>query len=91
MRRCLSRFRAGITKKAAGGPVAGKVPIIVGERGPELFMPGSVGNIIPNDQLGSGSVAVETPTSSITTSPGVSSPKNNLSTSYTKAYYANSG
>jgi hypothetical protein len=27
-------------------------PYVVGERGPELFVPGAAGNIIPNNQLG---------------------------------------
>ena len=39
---------------ASGGPVSGNSPIVVGERGPELFMPRGAGNIIPNDQLGGG-------------------------------------
>ena len=33
---------------ANGGPVMGGRPIVVGERGPELFVPGSNGSIIPN-------------------------------------------
>jgi tape measure domain-containing protein len=39
---------------AAGGSVAGGTAYMVGERGPELFMPGRSGTIIPNNQLGSG-------------------------------------
>ena len=39
---------------AGGGFVSGNKPILVGERGPEIFSPGSSGNIIPNDQLGGG-------------------------------------
>ena len=42
--------------KAHGGPVAGGTPYIVGERGPELFVPQSSGRIVPNNQLGGGSV-----------------------------------
>ena len=38
--------------KAAGGPVSGGSPYVVGEEGPELFVPGSSGNIVPNNQLG---------------------------------------
>ena len=38
--------------RATGGPVASGSPYIVGERGPELFVPGASGNIIPNNQLG---------------------------------------
>jgi hypothetical protein len=30
------------------------MPYLVGEMGPELFMPGRGGNIVPNDQLGRG-------------------------------------
>ena len=40
--------------KANGGPVTGGLPYIVGERGPELFMPGQSGAIVPNHQLGAG-------------------------------------
>jgi hypothetical protein len=37
--------------KADGGPVEGKTPYVVGERGPELFVPKVDGNIIPNHEL----------------------------------------
>ena len=43
--------------KADGGPVKAGGSYIVGERGPELFTPGSSGNITPNHQLG-GSTSV---------------------------------
>ncbi len=36
---------------ASGGPVRAGSPYIVGEEGPELFLPGSSGAIIPNDVL----------------------------------------
>jgi len=36
---------------ADGGPVGANKPIIVGEQGPELFVPNSSGNIVPNGQL----------------------------------------
>lgn len=39
--------------RANGGPVTGRSPYIVGERGPELFVPSVSGNILPNNQLGS--------------------------------------
>tara|TARA_R100001015_G_C4629062_1_gene189627 strand:+ start:147 stop:1769 length:1623 start_codon:yes stop_codon:yes gene_type:complete len=39
---------------AKGGSVSGGKSYIVGEQGPELFTPGSSGNITPNDQLGGG-------------------------------------
>lgn len=35
--------------RAEGGPVAENVPHIVGEKGPELFVPSSAGRIIPNN------------------------------------------
>ena len=39
-----------IKPKAAGGPVSGNSPYLVGEQGPELFMPAGSGTIIPNSQ-----------------------------------------
>ena len=44
--------------KAAGGPVSGGSPYIVGERGPELFVPGSSGNIVPNHEMGGANIVV---------------------------------
>ena len=43
--------------KAEGGPVQGNQPYIVGEKGPELFVPPGAGKIIPNNQMGSKGVA----------------------------------
>ena len=43
-----------IPGKAAGGPVTGGKSYVVGEEGPELFVPGANGNIIPNHDLGRG-------------------------------------
>jgi len=40
--------------KAAGGSVMAGSPYMVGERGPELFVPGRSGTIVPNSALGSG-------------------------------------
>ena len=37
--------------RASGGPVSSKTPYIVGEQGPELFMPNHAGNIINNEQF----------------------------------------
>jgi hypothetical protein len=37
-----------------GGPVAGGVPYLVGERGPELFVPAAAGRIVPSGALGPG-------------------------------------
>jgi hypothetical protein len=39
-----------VKPKAAGGPVSGNSPYLVGEKGPELFMPAGSGTIIPNSQ-----------------------------------------
>jgi phage-related minor tail protein len=41
--------------KADGGPVVGNQPYIVGERGPELFVPRGAGTIIPNHAMGAAS------------------------------------
>jgi lambda family phage tail tape measure protein len=41
---------------ADGGPARAGKPYIVGERGPELFVPGASGAVIPNDALGGGSI-----------------------------------
>ncbi len=38
--------------RADGGPVAGGVPYLVGERGPELFVPKSSGTVMPNGSVG---------------------------------------
>jgi Flp pilus assembly pilin Flp len=40
------------TMKAVGGSVTGMKPYIVGEQGPELFVPGGSGSIVPNHRLG---------------------------------------
>lgn len=44
--------------RALGGPVSAGTPYMVGERGPELFMPSRGGSIIPNNALGGGSTSV---------------------------------
>ena len=45
--------------RAAGGPVNAGKAYVVGERGPELFMPSSAGSIIPNGAtMGGGAGAV---------------------------------
>lgn len=47
----LVKTSASISGRARGGPVTGNTPYIVGERGPELFVPGAGGQIVPNGQL----------------------------------------
>lgn len=46
-----------IPRLAAGGPVAGGNPYFVGEHGPELFIPGGSGTIVPHG-AGGGSTTV---------------------------------
>jgi hypothetical protein len=44
--------------RASGGPVTGGSSYLVGERGPELFTPGTSGNITPNNALGGSSITI---------------------------------
>ena len=48
----------GLPGFANGGPVSGGRPIIVGEEGPEIFVPHSAGQIVPNGQSVGGGVTV---------------------------------
>jgi TP901 family phage tail tape measure protein len=52
----LETFR--IPGRAGGGPVSGGSPYIVGEMGPELFIPGSSGSIIPNNRMGGSNINI---------------------------------
>ncbi|WP_374587228.1 phage tail length tape measure family protein [Ideonella dechloratans] len=49
---------AGVTSMvgfaAEGGHISTGSPFVVGEKGPELFVPTGSGDVIPNDQLGGG-------------------------------------
>jgi TP901 family phage tail tape measure protein len=58
-------FGGGFGTRAAGGPVTGGKPYIVGERGPELFLPSTGGNVMSNNDLrsamGSSSAAAGAP------------------------------
>lgn len=47
-----------IPGKATGGPVGAGQPYVIGEQGPELFIPSSAGTIVPNNKLGMGGGAV---------------------------------
>jgi phage-related minor tail protein len=49
--RMLAAQEKGFTR-AAGGSVTNNTPYLVGERGPEVFMPSGSGTIIPNNQIG---------------------------------------
>lgn len=50
-------FLSAIGERAAGGPVTGGSPYLVGEAGPELFVPHNSGNIVPNHQLSGGGMS----------------------------------
>lgn len=45
---------SGLERRAAGGPVSKSTPYLVGENGPEIFVPKAAGDIVPNDRLGTG-------------------------------------
>jgi hypothetical protein len=47
-----STFGTTYPGRAAGGPVESGVPVVVGEAGPELFVPPSSGAIVPNGAAG---------------------------------------
>lgn len=40
--------------RANGGPVANNKSYLIGEKGPELFVPKTAGTVVPNDMLGGG-------------------------------------
>ena len=44
---------------AHGGDISGGAPVLVGERGPEMFTPSSAGHITPNNELGGGITIVQ--------------------------------
>lgn len=44
--------------RASGGPVSAGLTYLVGERGPELFMPKASGAIVPNGKFGGGGTVV---------------------------------
>ncbi|MBR8084565.1 phage tail tape measure protein [Burkholderia vietnamiensis] len=52
---------ASLPARASGGPVADGTAYMVGERGPEMFVPNQSGSIVPNHALGSngGGVSVQ--------------------------------
>ena len=56
--------------RARGGPVSAQIPYIIGELGPELFVPGSSGSVVPNDILrssGQSTAAIKEAISSVST------------------------
>lgn len=52
-----------IVPRAMGGPVSAGAPYLVGERGPELFVPGKSGQIVPNHAMGGDTINVTINTS----------------------------
>lgn len=48
----------GLPGFADGGMVGARKPILVGERGPEIFMPSGAGKIIPNNEIDQSSISV---------------------------------
>lgn len=49
---------AAVGARADGGPVSQGMAYLVGERGPELFVPGTSGAVVPNSKIGGGNVTV---------------------------------
>ncbi len=49
---------SGLPKLARGGVATGGKLAIVGERGPELFIPSTTGRVVPNNELGGDGVTV---------------------------------
>ena len=47
-----------IAPRATGGPASAGRPYLVGEKGPELFVPGSNGNVVPNNAMGGNSYQI---------------------------------
>ena len=47
-------LRGAIGARALGGPVSAGSPYLVGERGPEIIVPRSAGQVIPNHKIGGG-------------------------------------
>ena len=48
----LGTFGFSLPGRALGGPVTAGQPYIVGEQGPEVFLPTSSGTIVPNNKIG---------------------------------------
>jgi tape measure domain-containing protein len=44
----------GLTGRATGGPVGKGKPYMVGERGPEMFVPSTAGKVVANQNMGGG-------------------------------------
>jgi len=51
----ISQVTNNVGHRAGGGPVSANTPYVVGENGPEIFVPGNSGSIVPNNKLGGSS------------------------------------
>ena len=60
-------FASNFGGKAIGGSVQNGQPYMVGERGPEMFVPNSQGSIVPNNRMGGGGGVVVNQTINVTT------------------------
>jgi hypothetical protein len=58
---------AAVGARANGGPVSADAPYLVGERGPELFIPNTAGKIISNEQMSKNNGLVVNQTINVTT------------------------
>lgn len=45
-------------RRQHGGPVVARIPYLVGERGPEVFVPAQSGRIVPNNHINFGGITV---------------------------------
>lgn len=50
-------FIGGLQGRQAGGPT--REPVLVGEQGPEIFVPTQTGNVVPNSKIGQPEVNVQ--------------------------------
>jgi hypothetical protein len=86
---------ARMEARADGGPVARDQAYLVGEQGPEVFVPGRAGVIVPNDALGASGSAIGGGgnTYQITVQTGVGDPRQigEQVVSYIKRFEAASG
>jgi tape measure domain-containing protein len=57
----LAGLFGGTPTRATGGPIYPGGPTLVGEKGPELFIPSTPGKIVPNSQVGGGGSVVFAP------------------------------
>lgn len=59
------QFNQSMQGKARGGSVMDGVPYLVGEKGPELFVPSNNGRIIPNNQTSTGGQTIVNVTANV--------------------------